>query len=125
MTEEHESSNAPDETPAVSTTDVDMVEGTANENDNDNANDSEMPFANEVPEARTTFASYLMSPIVTLLVGAQEPTVLTAHQALLSRSPFFQDACKSFTEDGSVSTRARNDGGLRAEANRLLIAAPD
>lgn len=73
---------------------------------------SEMPFAEEetinepepVPE-RTSFISYLTSPIVTLIVGSDETeTILTAHQALLTLSPFFKDACAQFSDDGSVST---------------------
>jgi hypothetical protein len=103
MPEEHESSNALEETPAPSTVaDVDMGDTTTNTAGDANADDSEMHFAGELPEARTTFMSYLASPIVTLIVG-KEPVVLSAHQALLLRSPFFQEACKSFVEDGSVS----------------------
>lgn len=74
---------------------------------------SEMPFAEEetinepesVPE-RTSFISYLTSPIVTLIVGSAETeTILTAHQALLTLSPFFKDACAQFSDDGSVGSR--------------------
>ncbi|KAL7952885.1 hypothetical protein V8C34DRAFT_298356 [Trichoderma compactum] len=52
-------------------------------------------------EARKTFASSLMSPVVTLLVGKEEPTLLTAHQEFLVRSPYFEDICNKFAEDGS------------------------
>lgn len=55
-----------------------------------------------VEEERKTFASSLMSPVVSLLVGKDEPTLLTAHQAFLIRSPYFDDICKKFVEDGSV-----------------------
>ncbi|KAL7904665.1 hypothetical protein GGI35DRAFT_191843 [Trichoderma velutinum] len=52
-------------------------------------------------EERKTFASSLMSPVVTLLVGKDEPTLLTAHQDFLVRSPYFEDICNKFAEDGS------------------------
>lgn len=52
---------------------------------------------------RTTFMSYLQSPIVNLLVGqGDEQQLMSAHQALLVESPFFESACRSFVEDGSV-----------------------
>ena len=62
---------------------------------------AELPFAEEpVEEARQTFMGYLMSPVVSLLVGqAGSEQVLTAHQALLSKSPYFKEACASFAED--------------------------
>ncbi|KAJ6786339.1 hypothetical protein PWT90_04729 [Aphanocladium album] len=56
---------------------------------------------NPVAEARPSFIEYLSSPIVTLLVGQEAQTVLTAHQALLSKSPYFEQLCQSFVEDGS------------------------
>ncbi|KEZ45433.1 hypothetical protein SAPIO_CDS1733 [Scedosporium apiospermum] len=61
----------------------------------------ELPFANEaLTEKRTSFVSYLMSPVVTLLVGSDgNGAILTAHQALLVQSPFFRQACAGFTED--------------------------
>ncbi|KAI1213548.1 uncharacterized protein F4807DRAFT_270107 [Annulohypoxylon truncatum] len=53
-------------------------------------------------EPRTSYISYLTSPVVTLLVGTGESeTLLTAHQALLAQSPWFLDACAAFTDDGS------------------------
>ncbi|KAI0882079.1 uncharacterized protein GGS22DRAFT_171482 [Annulohypoxylon maeteangense] len=53
-------------------------------------------------EPRTSYISYLTSPVVTLLVGTGESeTLLTAHQALLTQSPWFLDACAAFTDDGS------------------------
>jgi hypothetical protein len=72
------------------------------------ANASELPFAEgdeEQPvERRRQFIDYLKSPIVTLLVGSGEyATILTAHQALLVQSPYFAEACATFTDDGSVS----------------------
>lgn len=52
---------------------------------------------------RTTFAQYLTSPVVTLIVGGGDgEAILTAHQSLLTRSPFFAEACAEFADDGSV-----------------------
>lgn len=73
------------------------------------AEPSELPFTGEEtvvePEvARVPFIDYLSSPIVTLIVGSSgSETVLTAHQALLTQSPYFKDECDAFTDDGSVS----------------------
>ncbi|KAM0334445.1 hypothetical protein ACHAQA_001472 [Verticillium albo-atrum] len=54
------------------------------------------------PEPRATFISYLMSPVVTLLIGSRDnESILTAHQALLVQSPFFKEACAQFSDDGS------------------------
>lgn len=55
-----------------------------------------------VAETRPSFIEYLASPVVTLLVGQEEQTVLTAHQALLTKSPYFADLCQSYVNDGSV-----------------------
>lgn len=55
-----------------------------------------------VAEARPSFIEYLSSPVVTLLVGQEAQTVLTAHQALLTKSPYFAQLCQSFVDDGSV-----------------------
>ncbi|KAI1189943.1 hypothetical protein F5B17DRAFT_389538 [Nemania serpens] len=62
-----------------------------------------LPFAEGgESEPRTTFISYLTSPVVTLIVGnAESETILTAHQALLVQSPFFADICGAFADDGS------------------------
>lgn len=44
--------------------------------------------------------SFLMSPVVSLLVGQSgDENVLTAHQALLQKSPYFKDACTAFDDD--------------------------
>lgn len=51
-----------------------------------------------------TFVDYLKSPIVSLLVGqGEEQTLLTAHQALLSISPWFAEECAQFDAGVSVS----------------------
>jgi hypothetical protein len=55
--------------------------------------------------ARRTYIDYLKSPIITLLVGqGDEQALLTAHQALLTTSPWFKDACDKFTEEVTVSS---------------------
>ncbi|PQE21658.1 Btb poz protein [Rutstroemia sp. NJR-2017a WRK4] len=53
--------------------------------------------------ARVTYIDYLKSPVIGLLVGqGDEQALLTAHQALLVRSPWFADACAKFSDDVSV-----------------------
>jgi hypothetical protein len=52
---------------------------------------------------RVTFVDHLRSPIVELLVGEGErQALLTAHQALLVQSPFFEDACSQFSDKALV-----------------------
>ncbi|KAI1823537.1 hypothetical protein F4861DRAFT_509761 [Xylaria intraflava] len=97
--------------------DVDMAEGDANEAGGEASGDAPgasqdsavLPFA-EMGEAgdagdvdpRTTFVTYLSSPMVSLIIGtAENATILTAHQALLAKSPYFAEACAAFTSDGS------------------------
>ncbi|EEP76061.1 conserved hypothetical protein [Uncinocarpus reesii 1704] len=47
------------------------------------------------------FLDYLKSPIVELVVGkGEEQTVLTAHQAILTLSPYFAEEVSKFPEDG-------------------------
>jgi hypothetical protein len=98
---------------AVQTDDVDMGEGgeLAAEATADVAEveatggDTELPFAGEdsIADPRTTFMSYLMSPVISLVIGPSEsPSSLTAHQALLTQSPYFAEVCKNFVDDGSV-----------------------
>ncbi|OJD17965.1 hypothetical protein AJ78_01996 [Emergomyces pasteurianus Ep9510] len=49
----------------------------------------------------TSFIEYLRSPIVELVVGrGDDQTTLTAHQAILTASPFFKNAVTQFTDDG-------------------------
>ncbi|KAG5297702.1 BTB superfamily domain-containing protein [Histoplasma ohiense] len=49
----------------------------------------------------STFVEFLKSPIVELVVGrGDEQTTVTAHQAILTASPFFKDAISHFTNDG-------------------------
>ncbi|KAJ9137098.1 BTB/POZ domain-containing protein [Pleurostoma richardsiae] len=96
--------DAPEATPApASGADVEMAEGAEEEVANGR---SDMPFAEEeigeAPAERVTFISYLTSPVVTLLVGSGDhETILTAHQSLLTKSPYFYEACAQFADDGS------------------------
>ena len=85
------------ETPAENSQDV---EGEQVEN----ADETTLTATEEVVEPRVTFANYLMSPIVTLLIGSGDQSILSAHQGLLTQSPYFKDICDAFVEDGSVST---------------------
>ncbi|KAI8671784.1 BTB domain-containing protein [Fusarium keratoplasticum] len=89
---------------AEPTGDVDMTEtqNTQDGEEQENPNGSELPFADtEIAEPRVTFANYLMSPIVTLLIGSGDQSILTAHQGLLAQSPYFKEICDRFVEDGS------------------------
>lgn len=55
------------------------------------------------PPARVTYLDHLKSPIVELTVGQDDnKTVLSAHQALLVQSPFFEDACAQFSPNAPV-----------------------
>jgi len=45
--------------------------------------------------------SYLKSPIVQLVIGQESArTTLSAHQDLLTQSPYFEQKCADFTEGG-------------------------
>ncbi|KAI4868797.1 hypothetical protein F4820DRAFT_408751 [Hypoxylon rubiginosum] len=92
-----------EEQPSVPGADVEMVEGDEAEASAPRNGGGELPFAEgDDSEQRVQFISYLTSPVVTLVVGEGESeTILTAHQALLTQSPFFSDACAAFTDDGS------------------------
>ena len=47
--------------------------------------------------------SYLRSPIVELAIGSGDAaTTLSAHQGLLTQSPFFADACSQFSDSASA-----------------------
>ncbi|MCJ1392648.1 hypothetical protein MMC18_005518 [Xylographa bjoerkii] len=57
----------------------------------------------EGTSARTTFIDYLKSPIIELLVGqGEDQTLLTAHQALLIKSPFLEDAVAQFSNEATT-----------------------
>ncbi|KAH6898163.1 hypothetical protein B0T10DRAFT_555502 [Thelonectria olida] len=88
--------------------DVEMTESAeptqgADADDDADGTEKALVEAEQEPEPRVTFASYLMSPVVTLVVGSSEegPSVLTAHQALLTQSPYFRELCGAFVDDGS------------------------
>ena len=105
----------PEETLPNPGADVEMVEGGGA--DGENMNGGELPFADtDIVEPRTSFASYLMSPVVTLLIGSGDQSILTAHQALLTQSPYFEEACSSFVDDGSVGTQSY----LRCSIRKLI-----
>ncbi|KAK0703248.1 hypothetical protein B0T26DRAFT_744221 [Lasiosphaeria miniovina] len=83
---------------------LEMAEGAGG--NEDKPNNFELPFAEgsgeDPPAPRVTFLQYLTSPIITLLVGSGDnETILTAHQGLLTESPFFSAACAEFLDDGS------------------------
>lgn len=67
-----------------------------------------LPFQEEAMDdapARATYIDYLKSPVIGLLVGqGDEQALLTAHQALLSCSPWFAEACAKFSDEVSVSS---------------------
>lgn len=103
-----------EDSPAIPGADVEMGEGLGEDDTTAVAGRSEIlnegegqgEEAQPVPE-RTSFISYLTSPVVTLIVGSVEnETILTAHQGLLVLSPFFKEACAQFSDDGSVSDPA-------------------
>ncbi|KAI1127485.1 hypothetical protein F5Y10DRAFT_192578 [Nemania abortiva] len=89
-----------EEQPANPEGDIDMGEG---EGAGAGEEGMVLPFAEGgESDPRTTFISYLTSPVVILTVGsAENATVLSAHQALLVQSPYFADACAAFVNDGS------------------------
>lgn len=97
---------------------IDDAASTQPGNDVEMAEDGDLTRAPEADDAvkdgedapaeqptRTSFLAYLSSPIVTLVVGQDDSqSLLTAHQGLLAKSPYFADICRQFVDDGSVST---------------------
>ncbi|KAI1759299.1 hypothetical protein GGR53DRAFT_152251 [Hypoxylon sp. FL1150] len=83
--------------------DVEMAEVVEPEASAPGNGEGDLPFAQGGDQdQRVQFISYLTSPVVTLVVGSgDDETILTAHQGLLTQSPFFLDACAAFTDDGS------------------------
>lgn len=73
-----------------------------------------LPFATEEDEdvkmpVRFTYIDYLASPVVQLNVtGGDNTTVLSAHEALLKKSPWFADACAQFDPSTAVSCTIHN-----------------
>ncbi|ODH14457.1 hypothetical protein ACO22_06581 [Paracoccidioides brasiliensis] len=83
--------------------DVDSAETVANGDEAEGPAGADREKTNvPVPESKeSTFIEYLKSPIVELIVGrGDEQTSLTAHQAILTTSPYFRDAVAQFSEDG-------------------------
>ncbi|TLS30770.1 hypothetical protein PpBr36_02235 [Pyricularia pennisetigena] len=88
--------------PNAPAADVEMTESASGAAEGDQ---SALPYAGEDgPEepapARIPFFEYLTSPVVTLMVGSASnsdtQTILTAHQALLTQSPYFATLCADF-----------------------------
>ena len=93
---------------------VEIEPATAADEDNENG----LPFQDKDPDedeeereeeqvmdgpARVTYIDYLKSPIIGLLVGqGDEQALLTAHQGLLTSSPWFADACAKLSDEVSV-----------------------
>ncbi|KAL8704623.1 MAG: hypothetical protein Q9201_002209 [Fulgogasparrea decipioides] len=57
------------------------------------------PEGEEKPAQRVTFVDYLKSPMIELLIGSDpSQTLLTAHKALVTRSPFFAEKLASSSD---------------------------
>ena len=74
------------------------------------ARPSEPSLEGTVPDEpsvpRVSFAQYLNSPIVSLMVGSGEnESVLTAHQGLLAKSPFFASLFRASSADADATVR--------------------
>ncbi|KFY87189.1 hypothetical protein V500_07117 [Pseudogymnoascus sp. VKM F-4518 (FW-2643)] len=80
-----------------------VVEVAATDGDKNTDGEKDQEIADEEEEqvpARVTYVDHLRSPIVELTVGQDDTkTILSAHQALLVQSPFFEDACAQFSSD--------------------------
>lgn len=83
---------------------VDEVAAADGEKNGDGEKDQEIADqAEEQIPARVTYVDHLKSPIVELTVGQDDTKdILSAHQALLVQSPFFEEACAQFTPDTLV-----------------------
>ncbi|KAG6008620.1 hypothetical protein E4U21_004260 [Claviceps maximensis] len=80
--------------------DGEVLEGQEQEQEQEQGQEEQQEEEQE--PARVTFMSYLASPVVTLVVGQDDTqSLLTAHQALLEKSPYFKDICRQFVDDGS------------------------
>lgn len=94
-------------TERIPTVEIDVAAAEAGDGEVENDQENGMPFQEESLEdapARPTYIDYLRSPVIGLLVGqGDEQALLTAHQALLTTSPWFADACAKFSDELSVS----------------------
>lgn len=123
MSQEADERSVAEET-ANAGADVEMIEDAEPGETVEGENGGDLPFADaDIVEPRTTFMSYLMSPIVTLLVGqGEEQAVLSAHQTLLTQSPYFEAALSGLADDASVSSAAnwRSCAAKQAPANNTI-----
>jgi hypothetical protein len=82
----------------VATETADGNQNGEGENGQENTDEEEKPLP-----VRVTYVDHLKSPIVELIVGQDDAkTVLSAHQALLVQSPFFENACDQFPPNTPV-----------------------
>ncbi|KIX92129.1 uncharacterized protein Z520_12122 [Fonsecaea multimorphosa CBS 102226] len=66
-------------------------------------NDTLVANGNTSSNPQTMFLEYLKSPIVQLIVGAgDDETTLTAHKAILSKSPYFSEILSALDDDALV-----------------------
>ena len=101
----------PDEMPAQ---DVEMASTSANPSEQgeqtgnaENGLPSPEGAEEEAAPARVTYIQYLKSPVVTLLVGhGEDQALLTAHQALLTQSPWFAETCAKFSSEFTVRAQS-------------------
>jgi hypothetical protein len=56
-------------------------------------------------QAHVSFLDYLKSPMVEVHIGSTSPTILTAHQAILVKSPYLKEACDTFPANSAGSDR--------------------
>lgn len=113
---------APVEASMVPAGDVEMTEETGAREAGNAADGSEMPFAGGIdsPAPRATFMNFMASPIVNLLIGhGDQQTLLAAHQALLTKSSFFETACQGFVDDGSPRQMELPDDDIEAVGSFL------
>ncbi|KJR88094.1 uncharacterized protein SPSK_07732 [Sporothrix schenckii 1099-18] len=120
----------PDEPGAALAVDIDMTEAAADEQvgsaaaaaaevDAGGDENGEAAASEDVREptpvpTRTPFASYLSSRVVTLVVGGgegeetKETMELTAHQDLLTKSPYFAKLCADLGDDRTITLPDQN-----------------
>jgi hypothetical protein len=86
--------------------DIDKVAATTTDGDQNGHGENGQEISDEEDKplpARVTYVDHLKSPIVELIVGQDNSkTVLSAHQALLVQSPFFENACDQFPPNTPV-----------------------
>jgi hypothetical protein len=89
---------------------VEIGTGTVDNGANGENGENSLPFvegAMEVIPGRVTYLQYLKSPVIALLVGhGEDQALLTAHQALLTQSPWFAEVCAKFSNEVPVRAPA-------------------